>query len=179
MGVPARASVTGVRPQPILFLDVDGVLIPYGRAETVPDSATVALVGPDEDDELLARIDPRHGPALSALGCELVWATGWEDVANEEISPRVGLPRLPVVEWAPGEIGQPQPWGLHWKTREIVAWANGRPFVWVDDEIGPADRDWVAADHPAPALLHRIDPRVGLTGADISRIGAWLAELRD
>jgi hypothetical protein len=25
--------------------------------------------------------------------------------------------------------------GVHWKTRALVAWAAGRSFVWVDDEI--------------------------------------------
>jgi len=162
---------------PILFLDVDGVFIPYDRAEAVPDSATVALTGPDPDEELLARIDPRHGPRLQALGCELVWATGWEDEANDEISPRLGLPELPVLAWTLGDIGRPEPSGLHWKTRDIVEIAVGRPFVWVDDEIGPVDRDWVAAHHPAPALLRRVDPRIGLTAADIDEIEAWLADL--
>jgi hypothetical protein len=35
-----------------------------------------------------------------------------------------------------------------------VAWADGRPFVWVDDEITDADRNWASTHHPAPALLH-------------------------
>ena len=34
---------------PILFLDVDGVFIPYGRTEAMTDSATVALTGPDAE----------------------------------------------------------------------------------------------------------------------------------
>jgi len=88
------------RRGPILFLDVDGVIIPYGGAETAPDSATVALFGPEADEDHLSRIDPEHGPRLSELECSLVWATGWEDDANDVISPRVGLPRLPVVAWS-------------------------------------------------------------------------------
>lgn len=38
--------------------------------------------------------------------------------------------------------------GLRWKTRTLVAWAGGRPFVRVDDEITDADRDWASAHHP-------------------------------
>jgi hypothetical protein len=161
---------------PILFLDVDGVLIPYGSAETVPDSALVAIAGPDPTAALLDRIDAAHGPRLAQLGCDLVWATGWEDEANEVIAPRVGLPRLPVLEWTIDSIDE-GPVGLHWKTRELVAFAGGRPFVWVDDELGDGDRGWVARHHPAPALLHHIDPHVGLRAADITTIGAWLAAL--
>ncbi|MBT2207216.1 hypothetical protein [Actinomadura sp. NEAU-AAG7] len=64
--------------------------------------------------------------------------------------------------------------GMHWKTRPLVAWAAGRPFVWVDDEITPADRSWVAAHHEGKALLHRVDAREGLTGADYSAMHEWL-----
>ena len=33
--------------------------------------------------------------------------------------------------------------GVYWKTPEIMAWADGRPFAWIDDEITDADREWV------------------------------------
>lgn len=160
---------------PILFLDVDGVLVPYGTG-AAPDSATVLLGGPEADEELLSRINPALGPKLLSLGCELVWATGWEDDANEVISPRVGLPQLPVLAWNFDSL-EPGPAGLHWKTRGLVAWASGRPFVWVDDEISNVDRDWVALDHPGHALLHRVDSRTGLTEDDLAVIERWLDDL--
>jgi hypothetical protein len=53
-----------------------------------------------EANPLLARLDPEHGRRLSALPCELVWATTWMADANSEIAPRIGLPELPVVVWA-------------------------------------------------------------------------------
>ncbi|MFE1951908.1 hypothetical protein ACFW9D_15725 [Streptomyces sp. NPDC059524] len=56
----------------------------------------------------------------------------------------------------------------------IVEWAGSEPFVWVDDEIGAVDRDWVAAAHPGPFLLHRVDPARGLTDADFAALHAWL-----
>jgi len=37
-----------------------------------------------------------QGPALAALPCTLVWATTWQQDANTEIAPRIGLPHLPV-----------------------------------------------------------------------------------
>ena len=45
------------------------------------------------------RLEPGDGRGLRELDCQLVWATTWMEEANEVISPRLGLPRLPVVEW--------------------------------------------------------------------------------
>ncbi|WP_435974834.1 hypothetical protein [Streptomyces sp. Qhu_M48] len=190
---------------PLLFLDVDGPLIPFGASggayPTYPP-APPASVSP-----LLARLDPAQGPRLAALTYELVWATTWEDDANAWIAPRLGLPPLPWVRWpdeepgpagdgagavgtgsgsahggfgalgaGPGAVGTGSVAGPHWKTPALLAWAGGRPFAWVDDEIGAADRDWVAAHHPGRALLHRVDPRRGLTGADYERLALWAEE---
>jgi hypothetical protein len=46
----------------------------------------------------------------------------------------------------------------------------------LDDEITDVDRRWVAAHHPGRALLHRVDPYVGLTDADVTAIRQWLAQ---
>jgi hypothetical protein len=108
---------------------------------------------------------------LAALPCELVWATTWQDDANEYLAPLLGLPVLPVVEWA-DEL--PEVPGLHWKTQGLVAWAAGRAFAWVDDEIADEDREWVAAHHPGGALLHRVDPKVGLVDFDYRVLASWL-----
>jgi hypothetical protein len=96
----------------------------------------------------LARLTFGVGHRLAALSCELVWATTWEDEANAEIAPRIGLPRLPVVSWPESTLQherEDQWFGLCWKTRTLVNWAGGRPFAWVDDEITDADREWVSA----------------------------------
>ncbi|MGW1912880.1 HAD domain-containing protein [Streptomyces sp. NPDC002076] len=154
----------------LLFLDVDGPLIPFGaadRAYPVYDGPRV----PADGHPLLARVDPALGPRLVGLGCELVWATTWMDDANACLAPWLGLPPLPVVQW-PDADGPTEP--LHWKTRPLVAWASGRPFVWVDDEITEADRAWTAANHPGLALLHRVDHRHGLTESDFGILEDWL-----
>lgn len=78
-----------------------------------------------------------------------------------------------MVEW-PDSGTDDGPRGLHWKTRPLVEWADGRAFLWVDDEISAMDRVWVAAQHPGPSLLHRVDPTKGLADADFSALAAWL-----
>jgi hypothetical protein len=153
--------------RPLLFLDVDGPLIPIGGAGPPTRRRHAATGG----NPLLDRVDPRHGVWLAALPCDLVWATTWESDANEVIAPLLDLPPLPFVAWP--ETSDP-PHGVHWKTPHLVGWAAGRPFAWLDDEVADADRGWVAEHHPAPALLHRVDPRQGLSAADITAVRAWL-----
>ncbi|MEU6577790.1 hypothetical protein [Streptomyces sp. NPDC046805] len=159
----------------LLFLDVDGTLLPFGAAAPYPEYGPAAASGPASADAvdypLLTRIDPALGPRLAGLGCELVWATTWMDDANRSVAPWLGLPPLPVVEW-PDEDEPPAL--LHWKTRPLVGWADGRPFIWLDDELTEADRSWVAVHHRGPALLHRVEHQRGLTDGDFAVLGEWL-----
>ncbi|THA86885.1 HAD domain-containing protein [Streptomyces sp. A0592] len=149
---------------PLLYLDVDGPLIPFGAGPYPPG---------DGPHPLLARIDPALGPLLADLPCELWWATTWMAEANECVAPRLGLPELPVVAW-PEPSDEDGRGGVHWKTPALLDHAAGRPFVWIDDEITDADRARVADLHPGPALLHRVDPGRGLAAGDFTVLRTWL-----
>jgi hypothetical protein len=161
--------VTSSAARPLLFLDVDGPIIPFGGARHQAGGPVHGEpCGPGENP-LLSRIDPALGPRLADLPCDLVWATTWMADANECVAPRLGLPPLPVVDWPePSDTdARDARAGLHWKTRTLVDHAAGRPFAWVDDEV--------RAHHPGPALLRRVDARHGLTDADFAALGAWLS----
>jgi hypothetical protein len=159
---------------PLLFLDVDGPLVPFG-GEPMLESW-------QEDDGLdgyLGRLTHELGARLTALPCRLVWATAWEEDANLEIAPRIGLPRLPVVTWprlTDERVREDDWFGLHWKTRALVEWAAGRAFAWVDDELTEADRRWVAENHPARALLLHVESARGLADEDFEALDAWLRQ---
>ncbi|MFJ9859774.1 HAD domain-containing protein [Streptomyces albogriseolus] len=159
--------------RPLLFLDVDGPLIPFrssaGHSEVAATSSTIV----EEGNPLLARLDPGIGERLIALGCQVVWATTWMEEANEVVAPRIGLPKLPVLVWPDADVGG-TPRGLHWKTRPMVEWAACRPFIWIDDEISAMDRLWVDAGHPGPSLLHQVDPAKGLEDSDFHALAGWL-----
>ncbi|MFE0641622.1 hypothetical protein ACFW2Y_08430 [Streptomyces sp. NPDC058877] len=162
--------MSGHRERPLLFLDVDGPLLPFGDGPQHEPSGAAT-------DTALMRLDPRVGPRLAALPCELVWATTWEGAANTDVAPLLGLPPLPIVHWpepSDAQEHEDQWFGLHWKTRTLVTWADGRPFVWADDEITDADRDWVSSHHSAPALLHHIASSRGLADEDFTIIHQWL-----
>ncbi|MFD5918210.1 hypothetical protein ACFVYP_25900 [Kitasatospora sp. NPDC058201] len=173
-------------PLPLLLLDVDGPLNPYaakphqrpagyGTHRVKPDSWVARF--PQRPAEyvrpLRLWINPDHGPELLSLPYELVWATTWMAEANTWIAPLLGLPELPYVAWP--QLHQEDPDGLHWKTRALVAWAAGRPFVWVDDELGPQDAAWIADHHPGRALALHVDPKLGLRGGDFATLREWAA----
>lgn len=160
----------------LLFLDVDGTLLPSDGAKL--DATLVDWQEWQSNrNPRLARIDRTHGRLLLALACDLVWATAWMHDANEVIPPLLGLPPLPVADLP--EAPPEDPIGaLHWKTAPLVAAAAGRRFVWLDDEISDIDREWVRAHHGESALLHRVDPRSGLTEADLAVVGHWLGRSR-
>ncbi|MFF8988715.1 hypothetical protein ACF09H_01830 [Streptomyces sp. NPDC014983] len=121
-------------------------------------------------------LNPAHGRELPSLGHELCWATTWTAEANRWIAPVLGLPELPYVDFGAGPFAH-RPDGVHGKTEAIVAYAEGRPFAWVDDEQSPADAVFVADRHPAPALLHHVDPRVGLREDDFGTLARFAAGL--
>ena len=156
--------------RPLLFLDVD-----FTASSVRPRPA--ARADRRSPHPHLARLNPEVGIRLAALPCELVWATPWEDEANAEIAPRIGLPRLPVVNWPQSSAEheyEDQWFGLHWKTRALVQWAARRSFAWIDDEITDADRDWVSMHHHGQALLHHVDSSRGLDDTDFTALDTWL-----
>ncbi|WP_420492884.1 hypothetical protein [Kitasatospora camelliae] len=180
--------------RPMLLVDVDGPLNPYAakpyrrpegylthrlqtpRWEAAERRRLSAWGLPNKPVKpLRVWLNPGHGPALAALPFDLVWATTWEEEANDFLAPLLGLPELPYIAWPeprPETVG-----GVFWKTPEIVDWASGRPFAWVDDQITDADRAWARDHHRGPALLHRIDPRIGLTAEDFALLTDWARHL--
>ncbi|MEU9133928.1 HAD domain-containing protein [Kitasatospora sp. NPDC048540] len=156
-------------PDPLLFLDVDGVLNP---------------AHPDPDDhfdrhQLLGYtvlLSQRHGEWLRELAghYRLVWATTWEEQANLHIAPRLGLPELPVVRFT-GYVPQPDDpevplldlfSGRKWAP--IVRYADGRPFAWIDDII-PGSLRRRALPRRDRTLL-RVDPGQGLQRRHVDRL---------
>lgn len=171
--------------RPLLFLDVDGPLNPYAAEPQKRPEGYITLRVPRENGEgagwprprmrpLRVWLNPAHGPALLALGYDICWATTWMGEANTWIGPTLGLPGLPFVDFG-GALLNERPDGVHWKLGPLVEYADGRPFAWVDDEQSDADHAHVAAHHHAAALLHHVNPRLGLRDDDFTALAAFAA----
>ncbi|MFE9625891.1 hypothetical protein [Streptomyces sp. NPDC006527] len=163
--------------RPLLYLDVDGPLNPCAaKPERRPAGYTTIRAAVRPGRPLRVWLHPGHGAALLALPYELCWATTWMGEANRWIAPVIGLPELPYVDFGERLFAVRDDL-VHWKTEVLVAHAAGRPFAWVDDEQSPADEAYVARHHPAAALLHHVNPRIGLRDPDFEALTTFAKEL--
>ena len=105
---------------------------------------------------------------------ELIWASGWEERADEHLPHLLGLPRgLPFLRFARA-VGRGN---AHWKLEAIEQYAAGRPLAWIDDALDGACHDWAAA-REAPTLLVQTEPSLGLTGTQAALLSRWASSLQ-
>lgn len=168
--------------KPWLLLDVDGPLRPWPKdPRTYPKLIAAGYVWDSvrhDGTTYPLLLNPAHGPALLALTdvFELAWATSWNELANEFVGPRLGLPRLPVA-FVHASLRTPNP-RLSFKTDQLAAWTAGRAFAWVDDEVNQYDRRRLAGDaRVGPCLVRRIEEHRGLHPDDFAALRAWAEEL--
>jgi HAD domain in Swiss Army Knife RNA repair proteins len=145
-------------------VDVDGVLSLFGFRD-LPGPATLV-------DGVPHYIPAASGPRLTRLAerYELVWATGWEEKANEYLPHLLQLPfkELPFLSFDNRAV-----FGTaHWKLDAIEEHARGRPLAWIDDSLDDECRQW-ARSRSAPTLLIETDSLVGLTDAHVDQLLSW------
>lgn len=101
---------------------------------------------------------------------ELVWATGWEEKANEYLPFILGLPfkDLPVLSFD----GRAVFGSAHWKLSAIDAYAEGRPAAWIDDNLDDECRAW-AEGRDEPTLLIQTQSPVGMLAEHVDELLAW------
>jgi hypothetical protein len=160
--------VTNSTTKPILFVDVDGVISLFGFSPGAGE-----LPGAFHWIDGVAHCIPE--PAGERLGrlfesFELVWATGWEEKANEYLPFILGLPEreLPCLLFQ----GRAVFGSAHWKLDAIDDYARDRAAAWIDDNIDDACRLW-AASRREPTLLVETEPAVGMTDEHVDRLLAW------
>jgi hypothetical protein len=164
--------VTEDTRKPILFVDVDGVISVFGFS---PDAGR--LPGPFHWIDGVAHCIPLDvGERLIRLSSrfELVWATGWEEKANEYLPYILDLPlrELPCLMFQ----GQAVFGSAHWKLDAINDYAGDRPAAWIDDNIDDACRYWATA-RGAPTLLVETKSAVGITNEHVDELLAWADEV--
>jgi hypothetical protein len=151
---------------PVLFVDVDGVISLFGF-EPGPE-----LPGSFHSiDGIIHCIGHSAGERLGRLAgtYELVWATGWEEKANEYLPHLLALAKpLPVLTFD----GRAVFGTAHWKLAAIEEYAAGRPAAWIDDSLDERCRSW-ARSRSAPTLLVETEPAVGITDDHVDLLLRW------
>ncbi|MEU8367715.1 HAD domain-containing protein [Micromonospora tulbaghiae] len=157
------------RGLPLLLLDVDGVLNPFGT-DRCPSGYEEFEFFRDEEPVRLCRA---HAAWLRDLGdrFDMVWATGWGAEANRFLAPVLQLPELPVIGFPP------IPFEPREKVPAIASYVGSRPAVWIDDALTPEAHAW-AEGRKAATLLVDVDPAEGLTQAVVRRALSWAENLR-
>ncbi len=167
------------------MVDIDGVLSLFGGEHglvgmplptTGPDDAHVGSLHSIEGiPHFLSRTAAAH--LLELAGAyDLVWASGWEEKANEYLPRLLGLPRsLPFLRFAraPGAGTSTR---AHWKLEAIEAYAGSRALAWIDDSFNPACHAWAKA-RPAATLLVQTVPERGLTAREAAQLASWAVQL--
>lgn len=158
---------------PILFVDVDGVLSLFGFP---PDVSS--LPGPLQWIDGVAHCIPEAvGPRLIRLSehFELVWATGWEERANDHLPFLLKLPfrSLPCLRFG----GRAVFGSAHWKLEAIDRYSQGRAAAWIDDNVDDECRAW-AEGRAWPTLIVQTKPAEGLTDAHVTQLLEWAEGLR-
>jgi hypothetical protein len=162
--------------KPILAVDVDGVISLFGfeRPREPGDSGPSGIPGEFHlIDGLLHCIAMDTGPRLKRLSStyELIWASGWEDRANDHLPSLLGIPELPHLTFD----GRAQFGTAHWKLEALDEYSGDRPLAWVDDSFDRSCYEW-SEGRAAPTLLIPTESDVGLTDAHVGALEAWVRD---
>jgi hypothetical protein len=162
------------------MVDVDGVISlfgtrPSGAGTTFPvDGSFHSIEG---IPHFLSATAAGHLLELTGL-YDLVWASGWEERADEHLPHLLGLPaRLPFLRFDRQVGGRTRAHGrAHWKLEAIDTYAGARPLAWIDDAHDDDCRAW-ARERAAPTLLVATEPELGLTGREAGTLESWALAL--
>lgn len=154
-------------PKPLLAVDIDGVISLFGFEEQPPHTHLQLVDGVPHCISLpvgdrLLRLSERF---------ELVWASGWEDRANDHLPGILGVPEFPYLTFD----GRARFGTAHWKLEALDEYAGGRPLAWIDDSLDQSCYEW-AESRETPTLLVPTESDVGLVDAHVEALEAWVRD---
>ena len=157
---------------PVLAIDIDGVISLFGFDQGEPGLGGMENAPGEYHliDGMLHCIALETGPRLNRLAdsYELVWASGWEDRANDHLPGILGLPELPYLTFD----GRARFGTAHWKLEALEEYAGLRPLAWIDDSLDGSCYDW-SEERVAPTLLVPTESDVGLLDVHVEVIEQW------
>ncbi|MGH2911885.1 MAG: HAD domain-containing protein [Solirubrobacteraceae bacterium] len=150
-------------------MDIDGVISLFGFGRQPRTEGSFHSI--DGIPHFLSFTAARHLLALEPM-FDLVWASGWEEKANEHLPHLLGVPTLPHLSFE-RSVGRTN---AHWKLDAINDYAGERPLAWIDDAFNDACHEWASA-REAPTLLVQTTPASGLTQSETEILERWAARL--
>lgn len=159
-----------MRDKPLLAIDIDGVISLFGFKEGEQPPGEFHLL-----DGMPHFISRDAGERLKRLldTYEGVWASGWEDRANDHLPRLLGVPELPFLSFD----GRAQFGTAHWKLDAIDEYAAERPLAWIDDSLDRSCRRWAKKrGREAPTLLVPTESPRGLEEVHVEALFAWARE---
>lgn len=154
--------------RPLLFVDVDGVISLFGFPPEESPPGRFHFV-----DGIAHCIGDRCGERLGRLldRFDVVWATGWEEKANEYLPALLERPDLdlPVLTFNGGAVFG----SAHWKVEAIDRYAGDRPAAWIDDNLDEHCHRW-ARERSAPTLLLTTEPATGISDEHVEELLEWV-----
>jgi hypothetical protein len=173
------------RERPLLMVDIDGVISLFGFAGRAPWtqlSSAQPAAAPTGSFHAIDGIPHFLSPAAAAhllrlaADFDLVWASGWEEKAEEYLPRLLDLPSgLPFLRFARG-AGGIRSGNAHWKLAAIEEYAGARALAWIDDAFNEECHEW-ARKREAPTLLVRTAADMGLTSSEAELLQEWAHEL--
>jgi hypothetical protein len=165
--------------RPLLLVDIDGVISLFAPAAQEP-MRTWSVEGSFHSVEGIPHfLSSTAATLLLELSqlFDLVWASGWEERANEHLPHLLGMPaQLPFLRFDRDVGGRGAHTRAHWKLHAIDSYAGSRPLAWLDDALDDACREW-AERRAAPTLLVQTSPDRGLTADQAERLSRWARAL--
>jgi HAD domain in Swiss Army Knife RNA repair proteins len=161
--------------KPLLMVDIDGVISLFANPrEGWPGTSDEGVLHSIEGiPHFLSATAASHLLDLQKH-FQLVWASGWEEKAEEHLPRLLGLPRsLPYLRFD-RSVGRSN---AHWKLEAIEAYAGPRPLAWLDDALNGACHEWAQA-RSSPTLLVQTDPQRGLTARESEQLKSWALQLQ-
>jgi hypothetical protein len=147
------------------LVDIDGVISLFGFGRQLPTDGSFHSI--DGIPHFLSSSAAEHLLALEPM-FDLVWASGWEEKANEHLPHLLGVPTLPHLSFE-RSVGRTN---AHWKLDAIDDYAGARALAWIDDAFNDACHEWASA-RQAPTLLVRTTPASGLTAEHRQALTGW------
>jgi hypothetical protein len=161
-----------------LYLDVDGVVCPFGATGQTPWGSgwSLANAGMLEVAYAGQLVDGLN--RLSRLsGVRFVWLTSWEDMAAKYLCPAIGLAggHWPCLTAEGGGTGEN--WWKLAALQEDLAASTPDAVVWVDDQLRHEEEALAWAGFLGPRILTvSPDPRRGISPAELAAVSAFVTK---